>query len=277
MSRQARNSDDTPNVEPLDVDGVRTVALFTVMWGVAFVVLAVQRSTLKANGTEWWLWTCLAGVGLGLLGLEYTRKRRDAIERARLLAEADLDEEGLDDVDQEADSAAPLSTEGPDAASPTSPALPVRQVGESAGFSRPGQDAVTRPVDVGPPATSDLRPVTQPRLPRVEPQPPPTADRLPPVAQDQPPVDQQSGPQAAPTPVEPEPLPRVSAYASDFDDVANQSPPSAPSSAPSEREPADDEPLIDTSFAERSSRRTSEPDSDDVDVYRGRRRRSDTA
>jgi len=26
----------------------------------------------------WWLWTCLAGFGLGLFGLEYCRRRRRA-------------------------------------------------------------------------------------------------------------------------------------------------------------------------------------------------------
>ena len=41
----------------------------------------------------WRTWTCLAGVGLGLLGLEYTRKRRDAIARARLREEADREDE----------------------------------------------------------------------------------------------------------------------------------------------------------------------------------------
>jgi hypothetical protein len=65
------------------------VAIGTVLWAVAFVVLAVFRDELSDQGVGWWLWTCLAGVGLGLLGLEYTRKRRDAIARARLREEAD--------------------------------------------------------------------------------------------------------------------------------------------------------------------------------------------
>jgi outer membrane biosynthesis protein TonB len=80
-------------VRPLDVDGVRTVAVGTVLWAITFVVLALFRDDLDAEGVGWWMWTCLAGVGLGLLGLEYTRKRRDAIARARLREEADREDE----------------------------------------------------------------------------------------------------------------------------------------------------------------------------------------
>ena len=78
---------------PLDVDGVRTVAVGTVLWAITFVVLALFRDDLDAQGVGWWLWTCLAGVGLGLLGLEYTRKRRDAIARAHLYEEANREDE----------------------------------------------------------------------------------------------------------------------------------------------------------------------------------------
>lgn len=95
-----RRHGEPVEVKPLDVDGVRTVAIITVLWAVAFVVLATQRTDLDDAGRGWWIWTCLAGVGLGLLGLEYCRKRRDAILRAELEAEADS---GFDDVGDWAD------------------------------------------------------------------------------------------------------------------------------------------------------------------------------
>lgn len=69
--------------KPLDVDGVRSVAVGTVLWVVALVVLLLVRDRLEDNGTTWWIWTCVAGAGLGLLGLAYTRRRRDAIARVR--------------------------------------------------------------------------------------------------------------------------------------------------------------------------------------------------
>ena len=71
-------------LKPLDVDGVRTVLWGTVLWVVAFVVLLFLRDDLEESGRSWWLWTCLAGAGLGLIGFEYARRRRDAIARVRV-------------------------------------------------------------------------------------------------------------------------------------------------------------------------------------------------
>ncbi|MPZ62870.1 MAG: DUF2530 domain-containing protein [Propionibacteriales bacterium] len=65
------------HVEPLDVDGVRTVAIGTAAWMVAFLALLPFYGTLVDTGRSWWLWTCVAGFGLGLLGLEYCRRRRN--------------------------------------------------------------------------------------------------------------------------------------------------------------------------------------------------------
>ena len=64
------------DVEPLDVDGVRTVEVGTAVFFVAFLALLPFYGRLSDDGRAWWLWSCLAGVGLGLLGLEYCRRRR---------------------------------------------------------------------------------------------------------------------------------------------------------------------------------------------------------
>lgn len=64
------------DVEPLDVDGVRTVEVGTAVFFVAFLALLPFSGRLKDDGHTWWLWMCLAGVGLGLFGLEYCRRRR---------------------------------------------------------------------------------------------------------------------------------------------------------------------------------------------------------
>jgi hypothetical protein len=66
-------------VTPLDVTGVRTVAVGTLVWAIAFLALLPFYGTLRDQDRIWWLWTCLAGVGLGLLGLEYCRRRRDRL------------------------------------------------------------------------------------------------------------------------------------------------------------------------------------------------------
>ena len=52
-------------VEPLDVDGVRTTEVGTALWLLGFLALLPFWGTLQDNGRTWWLWTCLAGFGLG--------------------------------------------------------------------------------------------------------------------------------------------------------------------------------------------------------------------
>ena len=71
------------DVEPLDVDGVRTVQVGTGVFFLAFVALLPFYGSLQDDGRTWWLWACLAGVGLGLLGLEYCRRRRAYREELR--------------------------------------------------------------------------------------------------------------------------------------------------------------------------------------------------
>jgi Protein of unknown function (DUF2530) len=66
------------NVEPLDVDGIRTVQVGIALWFVGFLGLLPFYGALVDSDRSWWLWTCLAGSGLGLLGLEYCRRRKAA-------------------------------------------------------------------------------------------------------------------------------------------------------------------------------------------------------
>lgn len=68
--------------EPLDVDGIRGVGIGIGLWAAAGLLLLVFfRDDLAASGSAWWLWTCVAGVGLGLLGWVYCRRRRDRAGR----------------------------------------------------------------------------------------------------------------------------------------------------------------------------------------------------
>jgi hypothetical protein len=66
----------------LETDDVKIVGGLTVLWAVALVVLLV----LKLAGTDvhtWWILMCLEGAVLGLVGVSYCRRRRDAIARDR--------------------------------------------------------------------------------------------------------------------------------------------------------------------------------------------------
>lgn len=66
-------------VEPMDVDGVRTMTVGTIIWGVVAVALLPFLGTLEERGQTWWMWTALAGLGLGLIGIEYCRRRRNVL------------------------------------------------------------------------------------------------------------------------------------------------------------------------------------------------------
>jgi hypothetical protein len=161
MDRRRGRTGEPPEVKPVDVDGVRTVAIITVLWALAFVVLAFFRSELDDAGRGWWIWACLAGVGLGLLGLEYCRKRRDAIARAELDAEADA---GFDDAGDWADGELA--------------ALAVEDDVSDVGFEQPTQ--AYSPYDETPPAAP---------LPFEQPTPTPPAAQQPP----EPPADHSTG------------------------------------------------------------------------------------
>lgn len=62
------------DVEPLDVDGIRTLQVGTALWGVALLLLLPFTGSLEEDGRLWWLWTCVAGFGLGLIGTDWCRR-----------------------------------------------------------------------------------------------------------------------------------------------------------------------------------------------------------
>lgn len=76
MHHVGRRSYLVADVEPLDVDGVRTMQVGTALWLVAVVALLPFRGTLAEQGRSWWIWVCVAGFGLGLVGWDHCRRRR---------------------------------------------------------------------------------------------------------------------------------------------------------------------------------------------------------
>jgi len=73
----------------VDADGVNAVILGTVAWAAAAVVLRLFfYDDLLASGASWWLWVCVTGFGLGLIGLPYVLRRRQAYRRHAAAADA---------------------------------------------------------------------------------------------------------------------------------------------------------------------------------------------
>jgi len=63
------------DVEPLDVTGLRTVGVGTVFFLVAALAMLPFLDELREDDRVWWLWTCVAGFGLGLFGYVYCTRR----------------------------------------------------------------------------------------------------------------------------------------------------------------------------------------------------------
>jgi hypothetical protein len=70
--------------EPLEANDVATVTVGTIVWFALFVVQLPFYGWYSDHGHTWFIWSCAAGAGLGLVGLKYVRARRDAIARARV-------------------------------------------------------------------------------------------------------------------------------------------------------------------------------------------------
>ena len=73
---------DSGSLKALDVDGVGAVAAGTVAWLVALLLCLALRGSLAEAGRGWWVWVCVSGAVLGLAGLWFVRRRRDAYAAA---------------------------------------------------------------------------------------------------------------------------------------------------------------------------------------------------
>ncbi|MET8113138.1 DUF2530 domain-containing protein [Streptomyces prasinus] len=67
--------------EPLEGPVVATIVGGTILWFALFLVQLPFYGWFDDRGHTWWLWTCLAGGGLGFIGIWYVRRRDAAITR----------------------------------------------------------------------------------------------------------------------------------------------------------------------------------------------------
>ena len=70
-----------PPPAPVETDGVRVLVIGTVLWALALCALLLLGDRLRGDGREDWVWTCLTGTVLGLVGIAYCARRRNALRR----------------------------------------------------------------------------------------------------------------------------------------------------------------------------------------------------
>jgi hypothetical protein len=66
---------------PLEANDKVVTGSITAGWAVALVVLLIVRDSLPA-GARWWVWTCVAGLVMGLFGLWYVPHLQSGRARA---------------------------------------------------------------------------------------------------------------------------------------------------------------------------------------------------
>ncbi|HEY2549563.1 MAG TPA: DUF2530 domain-containing protein [Streptosporangiaceae bacterium] len=67
---QARPGPSRQAPPPLEGDDRLITGIVTAGWAIALLVLLLVRQHLAA-GDRWWIWTCSAGLALGLFALWY--------------------------------------------------------------------------------------------------------------------------------------------------------------------------------------------------------------
>jgi hypothetical protein len=73
-----------PAPPPLEGNDQMVTAVITAGWAVALIVVLILRESIP-SADRWWIWTCAAGLGLGIFGLWYVpvlkRSRARAAQR----------------------------------------------------------------------------------------------------------------------------------------------------------------------------------------------------
>ena len=70
-----------PAPPPLEANDWLVTAVGTAGWAMALVVLLVLRSQIPPS-ERWWIWTCVAGVVMGLFALWYVPRLKRARARS---------------------------------------------------------------------------------------------------------------------------------------------------------------------------------------------------
>jgi Protein of unknown function (DUF2530) len=93
-----------PVPPPLEGNDQLVTGVITVAWAVALGIVLLLRHDLPPSA-HWWIWTCVAGVGLGLFGLLYVpilkrsrvraARRRDELAQGRSGSSESISRSGI--------------------------------------------------------------------------------------------------------------------------------------------------------------------------------------
>jgi hypothetical protein len=67
-----------PDPPPLEIDESKVIAIGSAAWVISLIVMLIFYGKLEDNDREWWIWTAVAGLGLGLWGWVLVRRRVEA-------------------------------------------------------------------------------------------------------------------------------------------------------------------------------------------------------
>jgi hypothetical protein len=71
-----KDSERRPDPEPVRTDDRKPMLIGIGLWLLALIALLFGAERLIGADSTGWLWTCVCGIALGLLGLIYTHARR---------------------------------------------------------------------------------------------------------------------------------------------------------------------------------------------------------
>jgi len=74
MRLYLRSSQRRPDPPPLVTDDRTPVLIGIAVWAVLLVPAVLFRGRLQDAGHGWWVWTPVAGIVLGCMGLWYLRR-----------------------------------------------------------------------------------------------------------------------------------------------------------------------------------------------------------
>ncbi|MBB1260302.1 DUF2530 domain-containing protein [Streptomyces alkaliterrae] len=130
--------------EPLEGNVVATVIGGTIVWFALFLLQLPFYGWYQERGHDWWIWTCLAGGGLGLIGIWYVRARDAAIRRPAEQSPVEQSPAGEAPAGEAPNPAGPADAPGPADAGKRPAADPLtvddmtQRVDDDAGEERPG-------------------------------------------------------------------------------------------------------------------------------------------